>query len=109
MTTYPVNKELDVIINLGNGFYYCKCESIIQVAGGTNANANLVGIYVKPGYKIYMSILWIENKEKCSDPFFHSNIIQDCSGFGYNGTVTSTGINTDCNIQGNGFFILYFK
>ena len=70
------------IESLGNGFYLCKCEGISQ--DGSN---NLVGIYIKPGYKVYFSEVYLENyKSVCSDIFFSSTIIYDTSGYGNNGT-----------------------
>ena len=71
------NNSWTSIIPLGNGFYWCKCENIQQ--DGSN---DLVGIYIRPGYKVYFSECYLENDtEICSNPFFQSNIVYDCSGF----------------------------
>ena len=71
------------IISLGNGFYLCKCEGISQ-----DGSDDLVGIYVKPGYKIYISEAYLENdKEICSEILYHRNYITDSSGYGYDGTI----------------------
>lgn len=77
---------------LGNGFYLCRCEGISQ--DGSN---NLVGIYVKPGYKVYFSEVYLENyKSVCSDIFFSSTIIYDTSGYDNNGTIVGS-LNVDNN------------
>jgi hypothetical protein len=63
---------------LRDGFFLCKCEGISQ--DGTN---DLVGIFVKPGYKIYVSKARLEQSQFCSDIFNESdNIIADSSGYG---------------------------
>lgn len=76
-----------LISNLGNGFYLCKCEGIMQ--DGSN---DLVGLYVKPGYKVYISCAYLENyKEICSDIFnYNSEYAYDCSGYNYNGNITGS-------------------
>lgn len=77
-----VNNSWTSIHSLGNGFYLCKCEGISQ--DGSN---DLVGIYIKPGYKVYFSEVYLENyKSVCSDIFFSSTVIYDTSGYGNNGT-----------------------
>ena len=77
-----VNNSWTFIQSLGNGFYLCKCEGISQ--DGSN---DLVGIYIKPGYKVYFSEIYLENyKSVCSDIFFPSTIIYDTSGYNNNGT-----------------------
>jgi hypothetical protein len=67
---------------LGDGFYLCKCEGIKQ-----NGSNDLIGMYVKPGYKIYISEAYCENdKEKCTDIFaYNTSIEYDCSGYKNNG------------------------
>jgi len=76
-------KKWTSIQYLGDGFYYCRCEGISQ-----NGSNDLIGIDVLPGYKIYISECYLENDvEKCSPIFsYSSNIIQDSSGYGHNGT-----------------------
>ena len=79
------------INSLGDGFYLCKVEGFQQ--DGSN---DLVGIYVKPGYKIYISEMYLENNRTvCSDFLYSSNIVYDTSGNGYNGTPTDI----DCSID----------
>ncbi len=71
------------ITSLGNGFYLCKCEGISQ--DGSN---DLVGIYVKPGYKIYISEAYLENnKQLCSEILYPRNYVIDSSGYGNDGVV----------------------
>ena len=66
-----VNNSWTSIHSLCNGFYLCKCEGISQ--SGSN---DLVGIYIKPGYKVYFSEVYLENyKSVCSDIFFPSTVI----------------------------------
>ena len=78
----PIDYWTD-IESLGNGFYLCKCEGIQQ--DGSN---NLVGFYVKPGYKVYISEAYLENnKSICSDIFFYFYIIEDSSGYQHNGEI----------------------
>lgn len=81
------NNKWTSIKDLGDGFYYCCCEGVSQ--DGSN---DLIGIDVKPGYKIYISECYLENNaEKCSPIFsYSSNIIQDSSGYGHNGTIINT-------------------
>ena len=80
------------VIPLGNGFYLCKCEGISQ--DGSN---DLVGIYVKPGYKIYLSEAYLENdKEMCSEILYPRNYIIDSSGYENNGTVIGS-LTTEMN------------
>jgi len=78
------NDKWTSIKSLGDGFYYCCCEGASQ--DGSN---DLIGIYVKSGYKIYVSECYLENNtETCSPIFIYSsNIIQDSSGYGHNGTI----------------------
>ena len=87
-----VNNSWTSIQSLGNGFYLCKCEGISQ--DGSN---DLVGIYIKPGYKVYFSEVYLENyKSVCSDIFFPSTVIYDTSGYGNNGTIVgSLGVDND--------------
>lgn len=87
-----VNNSWTSIQSLGNGFYLCKCEGISQ--DGSN---DLVGIYIKPGYKVYFSEVYLENyKSICSDIFFPSTVIYDTSGYGNNGTIVgSLGVDND--------------
>lgn len=78
------NNSWTSIQSLGNGFYLCKCEGISQ--DGSN---DLVGIYIKPGYKVYFSEVYLENNRSISsDMFFPTNIVYDCSGFCNNGTIS---------------------
>lgn len=71
------------IVPLGDGFYLCKCEGISQ--DGSN---DLVGIYVKPGYKIYLSEAYLENdKETCSEILYPRNYVIDSSGYGNDGII----------------------
>ena len=81
------NNKWTSIKDLGDGFYYCRCEGISQ--DGSN---DLVGIDVMPGYKIYVSECYLEdNTETCSPIFtYSSNIIQDSSGYGHNGIINSS-------------------
>jgi len=76
------NNSWTSITPLGNGFYWCKAEGVMQ-----DGNNDLIGFYVKPGYKVYFSEAYLENgKEICSDPFLTDRTtIYDTSGFGYNG------------------------
>ena len=74
------------IISLGNGFYHCKCENIQQ--DGSN---DLIGFYIRPGYKVYFSEAYVENdRECCSDIFYSTNVIYDTSGFCNNGSSVGT-------------------
>lgn len=78
----PSNKWTRVI-SLGNGFYLCQVDGVHQ-----DGNNDLIGFYVCPGYTIYFSAAWCENdREVCSDILFSTNIIQDSSGYGYNGII----------------------
>lgn len=52
---------------LGNGFYLCKCEGFIQSANPQGDVYSLVGIYVSPGYSLYVSEFYMEYGEHCSD------------------------------------------
>ena len=72
------------ISSLGDGFYLCKCEGI-----GQDGSNDLVGFYVKPGYKVYISEAYLENdREICSDIFDDDKTtIYDTSGNGYNGKI----------------------
>ena len=77
------------IESIGNGFYLCKAEGIKQTTSPGSANAHLVGIYVKAGKTIYVTCCYLENgKQLCSDIFDPNPKCYDCSGYGYNGTVT---------------------
>lgn len=81
------NNKWTSIKSLGDGFYYCCCEGISQ--DGSN---DLVGIDVMPGYKIYVSECYLENNTETCSPIltYSSNIIQDSSGYGHNGTIVGT-------------------
>lgn len=72
---------------LGNGFYLCQCEGISQ--DGSN---DLVGIYVKPGYKVYFSEVYLENNQSVCTNILNlsSTIIQDYSGNKNNATIINT-------------------
>lgn len=75
------------ITPLGNGFYLCKCENVNQ--DGSN---NLIGFYLTPGYKVYISEAYCENdREICSDIFSQNilTIIYDSSGYQNNGICNS--------------------
>lgn len=79
------NHQWTSVTSLGNGFYLCKVDGLKQ--DGSN---DLVGLYVKPGYKVYASEIYLENdKEICSDIFNQSNLdkIYDTSGYGHNGVI----------------------
>ena len=77
------------IESIGNGFYLCKVEGIKQTTSPSSKNAHLVGIYVRAGKTIYVTCCYLENgKQLCSDIFDPNPKCYDCSGYGYNGTVT---------------------
>ena len=83
----PSNKWTS-ISPLGDGFYLCKCEGISQ--DGSN---DLVGLYLKPGYKVYCSEAYLENnREICSDIYAQTNLttIYDSSGYNNNGTIVGS-------------------
>ena len=70
------------IISIGNGFYLCKVEGLQQ--SGSN---DLVGIYVCPGYTIYITCAYLENNRTvCSDIFYNTDIVYDSSGYNNHGT-----------------------
>lgn len=82
------NNKWTSVTNLGNGFYLCKCEGIHQ--DGSN---DLIGFYVKIGYKVYISEAYCENdKEMCSDIFRTKDldVVWDCSGYCNNGIANGT-------------------
>lgn len=55
----------------------------------SSESAHLVGIYVRAGKTIYVTCCYLENgKQLCSDIFDQNPKCYDCSGYGYNGTVT---------------------
>lgn len=89
------------IVDLGNGFYWCICEGINQTTSPTSANSHLVGIYVKPGYTIYVSEAYVEDgKQFCTLPFFKNpNLITSLKAGGQttvsNLKVTTSGTNAD--------------
>lgn len=71
------------IEQLGDGFYLCKCEGISQ-----SGSDDLIGFYVRAGYKVYISEAYCENdKTFCSDIFNQNNLttIYDSSGYNNNG------------------------
>ena len=72
---------------LGDGFYLCKVEGLHQ--SGSN---DLIGVYVRPGYKIYISEGYCENNRIfCSDIFFpYTNIIENEAGYSNQGTAAGT-------------------
>ena len=77
------------IESIGNGFYLCKVEGIKQTTSPGSKNAHLVGIYVKAGKTIYVTCCYLENgKQLCSDIFDPNPKCYDCSGYGYNGTIS---------------------
>ena len=83
----PANKWTSIDY-LGDGFYLCKCEGISQ--DGSN---NLIGMHIKPSYKIYISEMYCENdREICSDIFNQNNLttIYDSSGYNNNGIITGS-------------------
>lgn len=81
---------------LGDGFYYCKYENVIQSQQtGTNA---LFGIRVYSGYKIYVSEMYLENSETCTS-IFSNDIIQDSSGYEHNGQEINSPILTSNSIR----------
>ena len=83
-----VSNKWTSIDDLGDGFYLCKVESISQT--GSN---NLVGVYVRNGYKIYVSEGYCENNRQiCSDIFNQDDLttIYDSSGYNHNGTIIGT-------------------
>lgn len=63
----PLSKWTSIKRIDGTHFYHCKAEGISQ--DGSN---DLVGIYVKPGYKIYVSAMQLEQKPFCSPIAFPS-------------------------------------
>lgn len=77
------------IVSLGDGFYLCRVEGINQTTSPSSANNHLVGIYVKPGYSIYVSECYVENTKYCSyiGTDNEEMIMYDCSGFSNNGLV----------------------
>ena len=87
-----INNQWTSIIDLGGGFYWCKCEGFHQVTNPSSANAHLTGIYVVPGKTIYVSEMYLENyRETCSQPFWgFSGIISDTSGSGNDTVVTAS-------------------
>lgn len=81
-----INGEWTSITLLDNDFYYCKCENIQQ-----SGSDDLVGFYIKPGYKVYFSEAYLEdNRDVSSDIFFPTNVVYDCSGFCNNGNISGT-------------------
>lgn len=83
------NNKWTSIIELGDGFYLCKCEGISQ-----DGSDDLVGIYTKPGYTIYVSEAYLENdREICSNiesVYGTGGIAYDCSGYGHDGVINGT-------------------
>ena len=83
----PANNTWTSITPLGNGFYLCKTDGLMQ-----SGNDDLVGIGVNAGYKIYISEAYCENdREVCSDIFNQDNLttVIDSSGYGNNATATN--------------------
>lgn len=78
------NNAFTSIIPLRDGFYLCKVEGISQ--DGSN---DLVGLYIRPGYKVYVSIMVLEDlRALCSDILYHRNYIIDSTGFKNNGIIS---------------------
>lgn len=78
-TTYTKSPfKWSTIKHLGDGFYLCKCEELYQ-----NGSNDLIGIYVRAGYKIYISEFKVENTQFCSDINIYDNLprVTDSSGF----------------------------
>ena len=73
---------------LGDGFYYCLYEGVIQSEQtGTNA---LFGIGVSPGHKVYISVMYLENAETCTSIFNNFTTIKDNSGYQNDGIINGT-------------------
>lgn len=95
------NGKWTKIIDLGDGFYWCICEGINQTTSPTSANSHLVGIYVKPGYTIYVSAAYVEDGKQMCTPLFYNqlNLITSLKSGGQttvNGfKVTTSGTNAD--------------
>lgn len=71
------------VTHLGDGFYLCKCEGFKQ--DGSN---DLVGLYIKPEYKVYISECYLENdRTTCSEILYPSSSVIDSSGYGHHGQI----------------------
>lgn len=71
---------------LGDGFYYCLYEGVIQSEQtGTNA---LFGIGVSPGHKVYISVMYLENAETCTSIFNNFTTIRNDAGYGNDGIIS---------------------
>ena len=83
-------KAWDEILNLGNGFYLCKCNGFQQ--DGSN---DLVCMTINPGNKVYVSEAYLENNKKvCSDILFGTNKVYDYSGLCNNGILEGNSVIT---------------
>lgn len=87
---------------LGDGFYLCKVEGLCQ-----NGTSWSTALYVKAGYKVYISEAYLENgTTACSDIWNYTNRVSDCSGNSYNGTANGSLImssNTPRNLYATTF------
>lgn len=80
------NYKWTSISSLGDGFYLCKAEGLCQ-----NGTSWSTALYVKAGYKVYISEAYLENgTTACSDIWNYTNRISDCSGNSYNGTANGS-------------------
>ena len=74
-------------IDLGDGFYLMKHEGFQQ-----SGSDDLVSIYVKVGYTVYISEAYLENgKQFCTNIIGkNTTVVYDSSGYGNNGVITGT-------------------
>lgn len=74
-------------IDLGDGFYLMKHEGFQQ-----SGSDDLVSIYVKVGYTVYISEAYLENgKQFCTNIIGkNTTVVYDSSGYGNNGVIDGT-------------------
>lgn len=76
------------IVPLGDDFYYCKYEGVIQDVGqGNNA---LTGLNIRAPYKVYISQIYLHNAETVTPIFDINTRIVDSSGYKHHGVVNGT-------------------